>query len=349
MAYTLNDRRWEKEYPSEESFELNGESFPAEIVDAYALEELYSLGLHIWNTQSEAVLHLPYGDLNEDTQYGDGNNDHNTTLFIENYDGTSLAKARHNAIDGALTDCDIAFYGENINGVIPWSFEPEGALDGTYDFAHTVVHELGHCIGLGHSEYEEAVMYSSSTKGSGWEKRNLHEDDQAAVQALYGDSDIRLSIDSWWIEDSNNNQVLEPGEAAELFVKLRNEGDAHAYAILGVLAAAHPALIWATTITELGDLGPQETTGTISDNLRFPFIVHEDCLPSAPIPFEIIAEDAVENQLKLQGSISPRCSPSLTNGTSELTGCGCRATPSSPRSLWLIGLGLFARRRKLLK
>jgi hypothetical protein len=50
-----------------------------------------------------------------------------------------------------------------------------------YDFFTVALHELGHSLGLGHSEVTGSVMepvYAGS-------RRSLHPDDIAGIQALY--------------------------------------------------------------------------------------------------------------------------------------------------------------------
>ena len=351
QGYTLNERYWDHDYPSEEPFELNVASFPSELVDSSALTDFYRLGLDIWNTQGDARIHLTYGGETTDTQYGDGNNDHNTTMYQAFYEGTALAKARHNAIGGALTDCDIAFYGENLNGVIPWSFAADGGIEGTYDFAHTVVHEMGHCVGIGHSEFEEAVMYSSSTKGSGWEKRDLSTDDIEAIQAIYGTASISLAIDAWTLQDADGDNTLSAGEEGTIVVTVRNTGNAHAYDVDGRLSSSHPGLgiQESTSLFPLGDLAPGATKGDLADQLTFSVKAASDCLPTAPVPLELLVFDAHQNAITTTIDVEVACPFPFQNAAAS-AGCGC----SSQRQTSAFGLLLFPlfglfRRRKLLE
>ena len=59
--------------------------------------------------------------------------------------------------------------------------QPQG---GTFDLPTTILHELGHAAGLGHSDDSSAVMYYQLKSGAS--KRVLTDDDRDGIQAAYG-------------------------------------------------------------------------------------------------------------------------------------------------------------------
>ncbi|AAN04364.1 matrix metalloproteinase [Heliothis zea nudivirus] len=73
----------------------------------------------------------------------------------------------------------------HIDAEEPWVFSnnaEERKPEESADFQSIALHELGHALGVGHSDVHDAVMYPYY----GGVKRELKEDDIAAIKALYG-------------------------------------------------------------------------------------------------------------------------------------------------------------------
>ncbi|XP_051117810.1 metalloendoproteinase 5-MMP-like [Andrographis paniculata] len=58
-----------------------------------------------------------------------------------------------------------------------------GAIQGGFDMETVALHEIGHLLGLGHSEVQAAIMFSGIAAGR---TKGLHQDDIQGIRALYG-------------------------------------------------------------------------------------------------------------------------------------------------------------------
>ena len=67
-----------------------------------------------------------------------------------------------------------------------WVGEGEGNGINSFDLAYVLLHEIGHALGLGHSDVAGSVLFPSYPLGSGVATFALTADDIAGIQSIYG-------------------------------------------------------------------------------------------------------------------------------------------------------------------
>lgn len=80
-------------------------------------------------------------------------------------------------LNGQVIEADI-----NINTSYPWGNAKNSSK--VYDYNGVMTHEMGHMLGLGHSEVKDSTMYETAYKGE-IKKRELKSDDIRALKAIY--------------------------------------------------------------------------------------------------------------------------------------------------------------------
>ena len=111
----------------------------------------------------------------------------------------------HNTVTGEILDVDMMINDEPASRFTaggPYANCPDsGCPSGTptspgpADLGSIVTHEIGHFIGIGHSEIEDATMFASNARES-VEKRTLAPDDIAAVCTVYPPGNLDQSCDA---------------------------------------------------------------------------------------------------------------------------------------------------------
>jgi hypothetical protein len=182
LAWTPTGRDWSWLDETEVPFELHEDSFPAGL-DPDDLRAAWLAAEQSWNEASA----LQWVHAGATTSASWVRDDRQVAQHhAEPASGGILAVANSWFSGDVLLDCDVRFYAANDRGPIEWSVDPAGAPSGAYDFERVAAHELGHCLGLGHSEQEGAIMFPSVSSGTDAADRALHDDDVAGAQALYG-------------------------------------------------------------------------------------------------------------------------------------------------------------------
>lgn len=159
---------WNGETPFIKNKEKIDDGVIASYSDADAMKYLLTKALDKWNNVRGSFLKLTLGTL--DTSATIDRNDRINSIVVEKQESlTAAASAQPEFTDSTITDCDIQV---GTNSISAESLE------------YTLIHEVGHCIGLGHahSNYGAIMGYSRSQTSS-----LLGADDKAGIIYLYPD------------------------------------------------------------------------------------------------------------------------------------------------------------------
>lgn len=339
-AWDVNSVDWVyQEARIEEPFVLNLDSFEG-VAEPAEIEALFQSALDTWNAESDADLFIAYGGTSQVTRQGGGDDGVNVAVFgsVDFFAGLAVSTIGYSG--QRLNDCDMAFHSRNGYGAISWYVGEDPAPNGSFDLANTMTHEVGHCIGMNHSQRETAIMYAYSVEGTGEEARHLSDDDRAGIQFLYGLVTPEL------VEESATF-TAEPvhGEAVPVELAVRNIGDGSAYFVTGTVNGASLALPHIGSPTAVGarvgpDVATIEATWTM------------DCAVTSAT-FEATLTDRRERSWTLAWEIPVDCAvpepepPTTDDGTTDATadgggeaaGCGCATAPTTG---WPAGFGLLA-------
>lgn len=145
----------------------------------------------------------------------------NLILFGE---GKTTARTRvfYDPDTSEITEADIVLN--------PFPYSADGAAllfstdgtPGTYDLESTLAHEIGHLLGLGHSQVIGATMQASQALNGTYNlpattERTLSEADQVAVRSLYGGGGKAGSVEGR-IQNSSDGSLL-PAAAAHVWIE----------------------------------------------------------------------------------------------------------------------------------
>jgi len=303
-SYDLSGGAWPLTGPDTEvAFALNPAGGPD------GTEQAIADALRVWSAQGGAPIRLVNAGLTSAAQFGDLDDDSNTLLFTATTTGSTLAVSNKITIGDAIIDCDLRFYLANSIGPIAWDTTPEGAPPGSFALRHTAVHELGHCLGLGHSTVPGSLMQATTPDAQGPESWQLTEDDRLGLRALYGVAERDL-------------QVLDVrAERRGLTLRVANNGADTAYDVLADVPGTDGA--------SLGDL----RSGAEGEAL---LLFAEGVDRCEPLSDTLTLRDAAGAEWSSPVAVDPSCG----------LGGGCSTTGSSPPLTALALVGLLGSRRR---
>jgi hypothetical protein len=150
-------------------------------LDGESVEEALLCSLDAWNEELGPERQLIYDGVVERgrVDYEDGQN----TIFFDQtwdqgLDSSLLALSWVWSVEhGEISAFDVVLNADHHR----WTADGERGL---HDLSNTITHELGHVLGLAHSDVEQATMEQSTWPGE-TEKRDLSADDIAGIKALY--------------------------------------------------------------------------------------------------------------------------------------------------------------------
>jgi hypothetical protein len=103
----------------------------------------------------------------------------------------AMTSLQYNVHTSKLTEVDIFFNGVN------WTFGNYPAGGYKADFQNILTHELGHFLGLGHSQVSKATM-SNNTNARETKRRTLEKDDKQGIRWIYPKTKADLPPPSLW-------------------------------------------------------------------------------------------------------------------------------------------------------
>jgi MYXO-CTERM domain-containing protein len=111
------------------------------------------------------------------------NDDHHVVFLAQEWpygnDALAIASVWSNDTTGELVHFDI-----RVNPTVDWAIDGDADC---FDLESAVTHEVGHVLGLEHSELDEATMFAVLSPGH--VRQGLHEDDEEGLRFLYPDDE----------------------------------------------------------------------------------------------------------------------------------------------------------------
>ncbi len=180
-AFEFTGARWGIGEGESVDYVVNRE-LSSDMADATCLEAIKA-GYDVWTNLTCSFMTWRYADRTVNSGWGVGDGQNVVSWRESNWDDSSVALAITASIWGgasnSLNDTDIKFNGVHHG----WSTDAGGAGNGT-DVTSVTAHEVGHALGLDHSDVAGTTMWPSTGPGD-TSGRTLHQDDMEGACALY--------------------------------------------------------------------------------------------------------------------------------------------------------------------
>ncbi|OIP35811.1 MAG: hypothetical protein AUK47_16110 [Deltaproteobacteria bacterium CG2_30_63_29] len=160
-------------------------------VDFTELERVSPVALEVWSAPECSYFNLVYGGLTNEDRVGYNPNQTNANVLVFRDTNWShrggvlaLTSVTFDRNSGTIVDADIEFNSQDFQFT-----SVSSAATTQIDLENTMVHELGHLVGLDHTPVEEATMFASAPEGE-IKKRSLAQDDLDGYCAIYPIADL---------------------------------------------------------------------------------------------------------------------------------------------------------------
>jgi hypothetical protein len=149
-----------------------------------ALEHIVKKSFNVWTEPECSGLKLIYGGMVDPEDQHDGERRNLVTFKQQGWSQTSAMTfattvVNYNPRTGAIREADIKVNDE----FYKYTTQPSPG-PGEADLRNTLAHEVGHFLGMAHSDVADATMFGSASLGE-TNKRTLHRDDIAGLCSQY--------------------------------------------------------------------------------------------------------------------------------------------------------------------
>jgi len=177
FGYTLNGRKW---FTSGDAvFYLNASNGPGCCISASEQQSEIVSGIRAWGIASFGGSTTKSGARNDGVNAISWSKLGGTTLGVTNYvtTDTSQSVTCGGNLFYRFVEVDVRF-----NNAFNW--QTSSTCSGGYDLQGVATHEMGHAVGLGHSNVSGATMYPS-VGACDFSTSSLSNDDKSGYSAIY--------------------------------------------------------------------------------------------------------------------------------------------------------------------